>query len=49
MKVMDREQKLLVEMAKMNLLDDPKLTVSYRYLINLIYFGPRSSTIKHEL
>jgi len=28
MKVMDREQKLLVEMAKMNLLDDPKLTVS---------------------
>ncbi|KAL5239516.1 hypothetical protein ACI65C_006926 [Semiaphis heraclei] len=26
MKVMDREQKLLVEMAKMNLLDDPKLT-----------------------
>lgn len=45
---MDREQKLMVEMARMNLLDDPKLTVSYKYLINFIYFGPFSSAIKHD-
>lgn len=42
---MDREQKLLAEMARMNLLADPKLTVSYKYLISyFIYFD----SIRHK-